>query len=137
MYYPVPRYVVKIAGDDGITLRQLCTTSGVPCRASGDGTERQVELVLDSEPFIQAQPGGWGPVSIGVPSRFSRSPRAAARYALGAMAYGLFDGVARESIKNEPWSKVEVLGRRKSSGGRAMTPAERQRKQRAAQMSAS
>jgi hypothetical protein len=90
-----------------------------------------VEVVPADEPFIVAKPGGFGAVRVGVPKRHGRSPVHAARYALGALAYALFDGVARESIRAADWSKIEVLGRPKA--GRAMTTAVRQRRYRANQ----
>ena len=124
--FSVPRYVQALELAESLTLRELCRLAGVKCRASGEWTLRPVEAVLAGEAFIEAEPGGWGRVRVGVPARHAKTPKARARYALGALAFGLFDGVARESIRGESWTRLEILGRPKAK--RAMTVAERQRK---------
>jgi hypothetical protein len=133
LHFPVPSYSPRLQTAVVNTVRQLCELAGVACRASGAWTSRPVEIVPAEEPFIVAEPGGFGSVRVGVPKRHNKSPMHAARYALGALAYALFDGVARESIKSAEWSKIEVLGRPKTA--RALTSAARQRRYRAAHTS--
>lgn len=129
LYFPSPIYVTHLTLAKAVALRELCATAGVACKASGAWTSRPVELRYAPEPFIHAEPGGWGAVRVGVPTHHARTRQSSARYGLGALAYGLFDQVARESIKGQPWARIESRGRPKS--GKARTPAQRQRQFRA------
>ncbi len=48
-----------------------------------------------------------GTTKVEVPRRWSGTDILDRRYALGALAYSLFDLVARESIKGQPWARIE------------------------------
>lgn len=73
---------------------------------------------------IEAEPGYAGAVMITCPPGMSERSRA--RLLLVTMAYGLFDPVARESVRGVDWSrKIGVRGRPKKVG--AKTNAQRQR----------
>jgi hypothetical protein len=114
--------------EHSFALDALCVLAGIACKGSGGWRQRPIEPVPATHPFIEAAPGGWGPVRIGVPPRHAKTQRSVARYVLGAMAYGLFDCVARESIKGQPWTKIESLGRPRS--GKALGNAQRQQRYR-------
>jgi hypothetical protein len=75
---------------------------------------------------IVARPGSWGDVKIVLPIR-SRKERETA--ALGAMAYALFDVVARESLKG--LTKIKLPKGRPRKAGRPLSSKERQRRFRA------
>lgn len=131
LFYPPARYVAKLNLAHAITLRDLCELAGVPCRASGDWVTRRVEIVLggDLPLSIEAEPGYKGAVRIRVPGGDAVLGQPAYRIALGALAYGLMDGVARESIRGAPWAKPAVPRGRPRTGV-AQAPAERQRRYR-------
>lgn len=121
-FFPVPRPVPHLSLDLGISLRELCAAAGVACRASGEWTRRLIEVSGAEAPYIEAEPLAWGRVRIGAPSGLDAQGRA--RYALGAMAYALMDGVARESICGAPWASIDRRGRPQ---GRAAPKSNRQR----------
>jgi hypothetical protein len=122
--YPIPRFVPKLGKARSIGLDELCAQAGVPCRATGRFAHRPVQLLMGDAGAIEAEAGGWGAVRITVPPKYSE---AAARYALGAMAYALCDVVARESIRGQPWAKPQTPPGRKKTGT-ALTSLERQRR---------
>ena len=100
-----------------MTLAMLCDAAGVPCKATGRWIERLVEVVVPTDvliPRIDAEPGSLGAVRITTPP--SLNPLQAARYSLAAMAYGMFDLVARESIRGAAWARPTVPSGRKRSG---------------------
>lgn len=70
-------------------------------------------------------------MEIGVPSL--KSDRERARWALGAMAFMLFDGVARASIAGEPWARIARPRGRSPASRRPRSVAERVRLSRAKQ----
>lgn len=72
---------------------------------------------------ILAQPGYSGDVVVTVPDE---DERLAARAALAALAYGLCDSVARESIRGAQWARP-AAPRGRPRSGRAKNTAERQR----------
>ena len=97
----------------------------------GAWTQRPVVLADGGEaPWIKAEPGDWGLVEIGVPAKRA-SPMARAQWALGALAYVLFDGVARASISGAAWAKAEMPRGASPAAKRPLTNAERQRRLRA------
>jgi hypothetical protein len=126
--FPHPSYTMKLTLDSSFALDALCVLAGIACKGSGAWRQRPIEPVPAAQPFIEAAPGGWGPVRVGVPPRYAKTQRSVARYVLGAMAYGLFDPIARESIKGQPWTKIENLGRPRS--GKALSAARRQQRYR-------
>ena len=71
-----------------------------------------------------------GLIRVEVPKRWGGTDALDARYALGALAYSLFNLVARESIKGQEWAKIaRSPGPRRS--GAALTSRERQQRYRA------
>lgn len=124
--FPVPRYSAHLRLTKPQTLLGLCEQALVPCRASGEWTQRKVGVVCGDALQIEAEPGYLGAVRITVPST-ECDPVDRARLALGALAYGLFDGVARATVAGQSWAKpAKPAGRPKT--GRALTTAERQRR---------
>jgi hypothetical protein len=129
-FFPPARIVASLDTRGAITLRELLERAGAPCRASGRWTERPVVLVPGSAD-IEREPGDWGAVRIGVPSRMApraaapATSRAMARHACLAMAYGLMDIVARESLRGLPWAKP-AAPRGRPRSGTTMTNAQRQ-----------
>ena len=125
IFFPPARY--EIAPDRArarlYRLHALCAAAGVPCRASGDWVRRRVFVRTGGEYEICAQPGYCGDVVVTVPAG---EEKPAARQALAALAYGLFDGVARESIRGAPWARPAAPPGRPRRG-QAKTTAERQR----------
>jgi hypothetical protein len=92
---------------------------------------RQVEIVTSGEPFIEAEPGDYGKVRVGAPEKLDG--QSMARYAIGAMAYALMDGVARESIRGAAWARADRRGRPVRVAGSPKSNKERQRTFRARQ----
>ena len=132
-FFPQPRYMPTLPRTGALPLATLCETAGVPCAAAGAWTQRRIVLANGgAAPWIKAEPGDWGTVSIGVPAS-KTTPTARAQWALGALAYVMFDGVARASIAGAPWAKVERPTGPNPAAKRPQTNAERQRKFRQSQ----
>lgn len=129
-FWPTPKYQSFVSSVGALLLYDLCERAGVPCRASGEWTKRAVVVVpTDDDGGSITVDVVHGTVSIGVPTHWGGTDVKDARYALGALAYGLFDLVARESIKGQPWAQIRrPPGPRRS--GIALTSAERQRRYR-------
>jgi len=129
LFFPHPTYVAKLPRRGALPLAKVCALAGVACRATGRWTERLV--IMDSDDklpqgAVWAEPSG-GTVRIMVPSAYNGSGRARARYALGVLAYVLFDLVSRESIRGEDWTTINApVGRPRAV--RALNGAERQRR---------
>jgi hypothetical protein len=128
LFFSPPRLVERVDARAARSLRELLAVAGAPCRASGRWTERRVRIVPGAAGVIEKEPGDWSPVRIGVPAGLSA--RDAARYAVAAMAYGLMDLVARESIRGQPWARP-APPRGRPATGTAMSNRERQRTYRA------
>lgn len=96
------------------------------CEALGAWTQRPIVLSdsKDQPPWLWAEPGDWGAVHIGAP--LMSNPVRQARWALGALAYVLFDGVARASVNAKEWARIERPRGRQQQARRAKTNAERQ-----------
>lgn len=128
MFFPVPTYVSSIDSSRGICLKDLCEKAGVRCRASGQWVDRRIHVASVEEgaaPAIEAEPGSAGAVRITTPAGITQTQ--SLQYALAAMAYSLFDLVARESIKGVAWARPDLpVGRKRN--GRAKSNAARQRK---------
>lgn len=126
LFYPPPRYraALPLPAAGTLSVRELCALAGVRCRASGGWTERRIQVVRADGYAIEAEPGGWGAVRIAVPRRLK--PIEAHRHALAALAFGLMDLVARESIRGQPWARP-APPRGRPATGIARTNAERQR----------
>jgi hypothetical protein len=128
LFFPTARIVVALELERPVTLAELATAAGVQCRASGPWVNRKVVLVPGAD-FIEREPSDWGGVRIGVPSECS--PRDQARYAIGVLAYGVMDVVARQIVAGQSWSRPALPKGRKRTG-RALSPRQRQRKKRRA-----
>lgn len=127
LFFPPVRYVKALDRSAAVPLERLCAMAGASCKASGAWTQRPV-IVRDAghaTPWIHAEPGEWNAVEIGVPSL--KSDRERARWALGAMAFMLFDGVARASIAGEPWARIARPRGRSPASRRPRSVAERVR----------
>lgn len=111
LFLPPARLNADLRLEQAFTLESLCAAAGVPCRASGAWTRREVGVVSTAEPVIEAQPGSWGRVKVGVPPAYSGRPRDAARFALAVMAYVLMDPVARASVCGSAWARPGQRGR--------------------------
>ncbi len=127
LFLPLPSYVPHLLLEKPLTVRTLCGLAGVRCRASGQWTERKVEITAGSPIEVVAEPGDWGSVRIAIQSG---SKLAKARLALAIMAYSIHDVVALESIRGAEWSRV-ALPRGRPKTGLALTGGERQRRFRA------
>lgn len=108
---PPPRIVPTLRMRKAMTIAALCEAAGVACRASGAWTQREVALELAAEPAVEAEPGSWGRVRVGVPPAHSRNARERARFGLAVLAYSLMDPVARESIRGCDWARPGQRGR--------------------------
>ncbi|MFN3566675.1 MAG: hypothetical protein ACK4V1_11910 [Burkholderiaceae bacterium] len=129
LFLPLPRFVPALSRARALTLREVCERAGVPCRASGAWTQRPIRILARGNGLsVVAEPGSWGAVQIEVPR--GTSERTAARLALGILAYGLLDRVARESIRGAPWAKPPAP-RGRPRTGTALNVRERQRRLRA------
>jgi len=124
LFFPSPRYRRSLPTAGAVSVRELCALAGVPCRASGGWTERPVVVVRADAYAIEAQPGGWGAVRILVPRSLGRGE--VHRHALAALAFGLMDPVARQSIRGQPWARP-AMPRGRPATGTARSSRERQR----------
>lgn len=130
LFFPISRIAAaRIDPQAARPLHELLAMAGLPCRASGRCTERQVTVVAGRSLDIEKEPGDWGGVRITVPA--GMPVRDAARLAVGAMAYALMDLVARESIRGQAWARPalaqefgpETICRNKEPGKPAHHPA--------------
>ena len=132
IFFPKAKYVPTLSTGGAVTLRQLCADAGIPCRASGAWCDRMVTYYEADCMEIWAMPGPQGSVLMSLPKGMTKKENA--RMALLVMAYGLFDGVARESVRGVDWArKIKPAGRPKSC--LAMSNKERQRAWRARKLS--
>lgn len=123
LFHPPPTYLNSLKLNKFYTITDLCKRLNIPCKASGEWTERKVEIRYGSDLIIEAEPGDWGAVRI---TMEKSNKRQEAQTALLVLAYGIHDLVAKESIKKLPWSRIPVpRGRIKT--GKALTNSERQR----------
>lgn len=108
VFFPIPRYSNRLSEDGARPLSEICALAGIPCRASGMMARRLVVVLPSNEggqPSIQARATTWGVVHIRVPAQV-KTERGRARYALGALAFGLHDVAAKESIRRMRWSRA-------------------------------
>ena len=125
VFFPAPVYVRKIRGR-ARPLADLCRLAGVECRAFGNWVRRPVVIRSAGDCIrVAAEPGDWGAVEITLP-RLVQSEREQARLALGALAYSLFDGVARASVAGHEWSRAAMPRGRRPGTARPKSNAERQ-----------
>ncbi len=128
VFFPPPVYVRQIRNRSRARpLDELCRMAGVECQALGDWVKRPVVIRPGGKSLqTNAEPGDWGAVEITLPENV-RSEQEQARLALGALAYSLFDGVARASIAGQEWSRAATPRGRRPGVARARTNSERQR----------
>ena len=108
VFFPIPRYSNRLSEDGARPLSEICVLAGASCRASGMMARRLVVILPQGEggkPSIQARATTWGVVHIRVPAQV-KTERGRARYALGALAFGLHDVAAKESIRRLKWSRA-------------------------------
>jgi len=122
LFFPIPTRVRSVAesthAGTTLSLYDLCEQAQVPCKATGTWTMRNVTVHTPEKsgvaPSIVCEPGSQGSVVITTPANLN--PKDASRYALAAMAYGLFDFVARESVRGCSWARPTLPAGRKRSG---------------------
>ncbi len=125
VFFPFPVYVRQIRGR-ARSIEELCRLAGVECRAIGSWVNRPVVIrAVGDRVRVAAEPGDWGTVAITVPAAI-HSEQERARLALGALAYSLFDGVARASISGHAWSRAAMPRGRHPGAARPKSNAERQ-----------
>lgn len=127
LFFPCVNYKPQVDRTGAITIERLCELSKVRCAAFGSWVNRQVVLVPNhsKDGLVEAEPGDWNVVLIGIPTRY-KTETSQARWALGVMAYVMFDGVARASIAGQPWAVIEQSRGRRPGIRRPKTNAERQ-----------
>lgn len=112
IFFPVVKYR-DVDPTGAITLEKLCEMAQTPCGGIGPWTQRPIILkdASDCLGWIHAEAFSYGAVEIGVPhlpkSSQENVQRDKARWAIGALAYALFDGVARATIKGQPWREID------------------------------
>jgi hypothetical protein len=137
LFYSVPILSKALPPGGFVPLERVCAAAGVRCAASGSWNQRPVRIAKDEalhgqSVVIHKEPEDFGAVEIRVPAGLS--DRDSARLALCAMAYGLMDLVARQSIRGQAWTAPAArAGRPAFVSGRAMSNAERQARFRARQ----
>ena len=96
------------------------------CEGLGAWTQRPIVLcdAIETAPWLLAEPGDWGAVQIGAPHHANRVRQS--RWALGALAYVLFDGVARATVNGKEWARIERPRGRQHEARRVLSNAERQ-----------
>lgn len=130
-FVPPPRFTGRLILRRPRTVRELCALVGVPCRGSGEWTNRLVEVRYGSVLTITALPGDWGSVVITAPVR---GVLAQSQLALYLLAYALHDLVAKESIRTTKLAQISPpKGRPRRT--RPQSNAERQRRFRERQRS--
>ena len=129
VFFPPVRFQRAIV-ESGIPLSALCQLAGVHCKAIGRWVNREIVVRQANAPgdeSIVCEPGDWQKVLIATPVGVA-SDQARARWALGALAFAVFDGVARASIAGQPWARA-AMPRGPSTPQRvAMSNAQRQRR---------
>lgn len=126
IFFPAPRYRPRLDHPVAATVRQLCERAGVPCKASGAWCDRGVSWETGPELAIMAEPGYTGQVHVVLPADKARGGRAVARNLLLVLAYGLHDGVAKESVRGVDWAR-RITPRGRPPALRAKSNAQRQR----------
>ena len=129
VFFAIPNYVCAIRGTS-VTLARLCVAAGVPCQGIGRWIDRPVivnRAHTGEPPAIQSEPNDYGVVAVTVPHD-CESTLSQARWALGALAYVLFDRVARASIAGNSWARASAPPGRRPGPRRARSNKERQRR---------
>ena len=129
VFFPPIRYQREIA-ERGIPLFALCQSAGVECKAVGRWVNREIVMRLAGAPgdeCIICEPWDWQKVMVVTPVGVA-SARARARWVLGALAYAVFDGVARASIAGQSWARAALPRGPATAHHAPISNAERQRR---------
>lgn len=105
LFHLLPRYTPQVEYPTAVSIQTLCDWAGIDCRASGGGVNRKVSWDHGDALAIVADPGPMGAVRVTLTLPIHAHRQAVARQLLLAMAYGLFDGVARASVKGIDWAR--------------------------------
>ena len=125
VFFPAPVYVRQIRGRTR-SIEELCRLAGVECRAFGKWVSRPIVIrAVGDRIRVASEPGDWGVVEVTVPASVQLQQERA-RLALGALAYSLFDGVARASVAGHEWSRAALPRGRRPGAARPKSNAERQ-----------
>ena len=109
VFFPPVRFQQSVS-ERGVPLTAICAMAGVPCKALGRWVNREIivqQAAAQGEESIVCEPGDWQKVLVVTPVDVG-SDRARARWALGALAFAVFDGVARASIAGQPWARAAL-----------------------------
>jgi hypothetical protein len=126
VFIPQPLVALTLPDGEDVTFCLLCELAGVRSRVTGLSTGRPLRISPAANLSAVKLPGALSPVWLGVPAG---TPRRRALLALGLLAYGVFDYAARETLRGLQVSRACADPGRPSSG-RALSPAERQRRHR-------
>ena len=126
LFFPPVHYVKFIDQRHAVSIELLCRIADTHCEAFGRWTQRPIVLLdaIEATPSLEAEPGDWGPVQICAP--YPEDKVRQARWALGALAFVLFDGVARATVAGKAWARVERPRGRSKNVRRPLSIAERQ-----------
>ena len=130
IYFPPVNYLKHLELGGAKAISELASIAGIALRATGPWTERKVDITLGPELRIEAEPGDWGAVRITQTEKLTEVQQA--RLALIVLAYGLYDLVAKETIRGASWSRP-TPPRGRPRRGRPQSSRERQRAFRARQ----
>lgn len=128
-FFIVPLYIKKAesfsletAGVESSmhTIKELCDDARISCKATGEWVHRKVFIHHGDTARIAVDIDG----SVAIETT-KRTRSSIAREALLLLAYGVFDLVARESVKGLPWSRATPPAGRPKTGV-ALNNAERQ-----------
>lgn len=129
VFFPPIKYQ-RVIAERGIPLVALCQSAGVECKAVGRWVNREIVMRQAAAPgdeCIICEPGDWQKVMVVTPLGIA-SPQARARWVLGALAYAVFDGVARASIAGQPWARAALPRGPAMARQAPISNAERQRR---------
>lgn len=121
VFLPKVKIVTKVRMGREFTIEKLCQLAKIECKATGPSIRRIVSIFDSDELVIEREPGELGKVGIGLKTLAKK----AEIFALGVLAYAVFDYAARETMRDLPESKsVFPVGRPRKP--RALSGAERQ-----------
>lgn len=127
VFFPSPIYVPALeTRASAVDLEELCNLAEVDCQGLGRWTKRPVVIRSGETLLVRSEPRDYGAVEVTLPAAIA-GKREQARWALGAMAYSVFDQVARASIAGKAWARAALPPGRRPGGARPKTASERQR----------
>lgn len=126
VFLPKVKIVTKVKMGRELTIEELCQLANVECKVTGPSVRRIVSIFDSDELIIEREPGELGKVGIGLKTLAEK----AEIFALGVLAYAVFDYAARETMRGLPESQsVFPVGRPRKA--HVLSGAERQRRYRA------